>query len=61
MRAKKLIDLTENESKRWKVSVKSLNVEVEHLFGDAFMSAACISYNGPFTVIFYLFNFIGLI
>ena len=49
MRARKLLDLTENEAKRWRVTVISLNMEVDQLFGDAFMTAGCISYNGPFT------------
>jgi len=29
MRARKLLDLTENEAKRWRVTVISLNMEVD--------------------------------
>jgi dynein heavy chain len=52
LRAMKLIDLTANEALRWKVTVENLSSEIEQLIGDVFLSAASISYNGPFTGVF---------
>mmetsp|Transcript_7627 Transcript_7627/g.14387 ORF Transcript_7627/g.14387 Transcript_7627/m.14387 type:complete len:3920 (+) Transcript_7627:928-12687(+) len=37
------------ENERWKKSVETLNEQLINLLGDAFLSAACISYYGPFT------------
>ena len=48
-RAKKLITLTADEAKRWAETVETLGSEIENLVGDVFLSAAAISYNGPFT------------
>jgi dynein heavy chain len=48
-RASKLITLTADEAKRWAETVTSLGIEIENLVGDVFLSAAAISYNGPFT------------
>ena len=52
IRAQKLITLTADESKRWAETVQSLDKEIENLIGDVFLSAAAISYNGPFTGIY---------
>lgn len=49
LRAKKLITLTADEAKRWAETVTTLGAEIENLVGDVFLSAAAISYNGPFT------------
>lgn len=49
VRAQKLIALTKDESVRWKETVTLLNTEIENQFGDVFLAAAQISYNGPFT------------
>jgi dynein heavy chain len=38
-----------DEEKRWAVDSASLAVQINELVGDAFLSAACISYFGPFT------------
>lgn len=49
LRAKKLITLTADEAKRWAETVETLGAQIENLVGDVFLSAAAISYNGPFT------------
>jgi dynein heavy chain len=49
LRAQKLITLTADEAKRWAETVQTLSFEIENLVGDVFLSAAAISYNGPFT------------
>ena len=41
--------MTADEAKRWAETVSTLGVEIENLVGDVFLSAAAISYNGPFT------------
>ena len=51
-RAKKLILLTDDEAKRWEVTVEILSGEIENLFGDIFIASASIAYNGPFTGIY---------
>ena len=51
-RAEKLTYLLEDEGKRWAITVKELEIELTNLVGDVFLSAACISYCGPFTGIF---------
>ena len=50
--ATKLITLTSDEAARWRITVATLSGQIENLFGDIFMSSACISYNGPFTGVF---------
>ena len=50
--AKKLINLTGDEAKRWQVTVGIMSDEIEDLFGDVFLAAAQISYVGPFTGIY---------
>lgn len=52
IRAEKLTTLLKDEGERWVVSVADLNVEVKNLTGDVFISAACISYCGPFTGVY---------
>ena len=47
--AEKLITLTSDEAERWKITVETMEVEIENLFGDIFLSCSAISYNGPFT------------
>lgn len=38
-----------NEAERWKVSVAMLNEDLKNLVGNILLSAAFISYLGPFT------------
>jgi dynein heavy chain len=55
MRLERSSVLTEglrDENERWKKAVESLNEQLINLLGDAFLSAACISYYGPFTGIY---------
>ena len=52
MRAEKLTGGLENEHKRWQESVKELDEKILQLVGDIFVSAACVSYYGPFTGVF---------
>lgn len=48
-RASDLIVLTKDEAIRWKETVEKMSSEVVNLPLDVFVSAAAISYNGPFT------------
>jgi dynein heavy chain len=48
-RAEKLVVLLADEGVRWKETVATLEVEIENLVGDVFLSCACISYFGGFT------------
>jgi len=48
-RAEKLVVLLADEGVRWKETVGTLEVEIENLVGDVFLSCACISYFGGFT------------
>jgi len=47
--AHKLTALLGDEGVRWKDQVEKLNIEVDKLIGDVFVSASLISYLGPFT------------
>ena len=44
-----MIVLTKDEAIRWKETVDKMSSEVKNLPLDVFVSAASISYNGPFT------------
>lgn len=48
-RSEKLTLLLAEEGKRWVQSIKTLEVDLENVVGDVFLSAGCMSYNGPFT------------
>ena len=48
-RAEKLTVGLADEQVRWATSVETLGDQIEKLVGDIFISAACISYYGPFT------------
>jgi hypothetical protein len=48
-RAEKLTVGLADEQVRWAQSVDTLGDQIEKLIGDVFISAACISYYGPFT------------
>lgn len=48
-RAEKLVVLLADEGVRWKETVESMEIEIERLIGNVFLSAACISYYGGFT------------
>eukprot|EP00744_Colponema_vietnamica_P002637 GILI01004106.1.p1 GENE.GILI01004106.1~~GILI01004106.1.p1 ORF type:complete len:1989 (+),score=654.53 GILI01004106.1:157-5967(+) len=48
-RAGKLTSGLVDEQIRWKETVEIFKQEIEALVGDVFLSAACISYYGPFT------------
>ena len=48
-RAEKLTVGLADEQVRWAASVETLGEQIERLVGDIFISAACISYYGPFT------------
>jgi len=48
-RAEKLVVLLKDEGIRWDLTVKDLNVQIEKLVGDVFLSCACISYFGGFS------------
>lgn len=41
--------LTASEAERWARTVDELGISIVNLIGDVFLSAAAISYNGPFT------------
>ena len=47
--AEKLTKLLADEGVRWEEGAKRINEEITNLIGDVFISAACISYCGPFT------------
>lgn len=51
-RAEKLVVLLADEGVRWKETVGTLQVEIENLVGNVFLSCACISYFGAFTGIY---------
>lgn len=48
-RAEKLLSGLGSESVRWKVNVGELNEDLKNLVGNILLSAAFISYLGPFT------------
>jgi dynein heavy chain len=47
--AEKLTVLLEEEGIRWKEQIETIGEELLRLIGDVFLSAATISYLGPFT------------
>ena len=49
IRAEKLLNGLESESKRWEKSVAELNIDLHDLVGNIMVSAACCQYVGPFT------------
>lgn len=51
-RAEKLVVLLEDEGIRWKETVARMEIEIEELVGNVFLSAACISYFGAFTGVY---------
>jgi len=48
-RAEKLLSGLGSESVRWKVNVGELNEDLKNLVGNILLSAAFVSYLGPFT------------
>jgi dynein heavy chain len=48
-RAEALVVLLADEGIRWKATCESLQVTIDNLVGDVFLSCACISYYGGFT------------
>lgn len=48
-RAEKLLILLKDEGVRWKETVEVMDVEIEKLVGNVFLSCGCISYYGAFT------------
>lgn len=48
-RAEKLLVLLADEGVRWKETVVIMDVEMEKLVGNVFISCGCISYYGAFT------------
>ena len=48
-RAEKLLVLLADEGVRWKETVERMDIEMEKLVGNVFISAGCISYYGAFT------------
>lgn len=44
--------MTASEAIRWAKTVEDLGVQIVNLVGDVFLSAAAISYNGPFTGVY---------
>lgn len=49
IRAEKLLNGLESESKRWEISVGELNIDLHDLVGNIMVSAACCQYVGVFT------------
>ena len=48
-RAEKLVVLLADEGVRWKETVGTLEIQINNLVGDVFLSCACISYFGGFS------------
>jgi dynein heavy chain len=48
-RAEKLVVLLKDEGIRWDLTVKDLEIQINKLVGDVFLSCACISYFGGFS------------
>jgi len=48
-RAEKLLVLLADEGVRWKETVEKMDIEMEKLVGNVFISCGCISYYGAFT------------
>lgn len=51
-RAEKLTTGLADEHRRWGENIEMLDSKIKKLIGDVFISAACISYYGPFTGVF---------
>jgi len=51
-RAEKLVVLLADEGVRWKDTVENIQLEIEQLVGNVFLSCACISYTGAFTGVY---------
>lgn len=51
-RAEKLVVLLAGEAVRWKETVEGLDVDIQELVGNVFLSCACISYFGAFTGVY---------
>ncbi|OMJ74343.1 hypothetical protein SteCoe_26764 [Stentor coeruleus] len=49
IRAELLLDLLGDEGVRWEESLQQLKKDIEVILGNVFLSAACVSYLGPFT------------
>lgn len=52
VRAEKLTTGLADEHRRWGENIQILDSKIRKLTGDVFISAACISYYGPFTGVF---------
>ena len=52
VRAEKLVGLLDSEHGRWQENIQILDGRIKQLVGDVFVSAACVSYYGPFTGVF---------
>ena len=50
--AESLTSLLKDEGERWAESIKKFEEDIITIVGDVFLSAACISYLGPFTGLF---------
>jgi dynein heavy chain len=48
-RASVLTEGLKEENQRWELNVEKLTEQIKNVVGDVFISAACISYYGPFT------------
>lgn len=48
-RAETLVVLLADEGIRWKETVEKIQVEIDNLVGNVFLSCACIAYYGGFT------------
>jgi len=51
-RAEKLVVLLADEAVRWKETVEVLDVDIQDLVGNVFLSCACVSYFGAFTGVY---------
>jgi dynein heavy chain, axonemal len=51
-RAEKLVVLLADEGIRWAETVAQLEIEIQDLVGNVFLSCACISYFGAFTGVY---------
>ena len=51
-RAEKLVVLLADEGVRWKETVAVLEIQINQLIGDVFLSCACISYFGGFSGVY---------
>lgn len=51
-RAEKLLVLLADEGVRWKETVERMDIEMEKLVGNVFISCGCISYYGAFTGVY---------